>query len=309
MHGYFGPEGTFTHQALLALAEERGLDVSEAKPFATVARALDAVRLGEVSASLVPIENSVEGGVSATLDNLASPLAPLQIIAEVIIPVTFDLCVRPGTRMADIRTVISHPHAIAQTRGWLDAHLPTARIVERGSTAGAAQTIADETSGLDAAVCASVAGSLYGLESLAHDISDNEAALTRFVLVAPTGRLPQRTGHDKTSLVAYIHQDRPGALLDILQQFAVRGVNLCRIESRPAKTTLGEYCFSVDAEGHVLDERMSAALQGLKRTCQDVVFLGSYARADRKAPATPFGGTDEDYAIARNWIDEIRSGN
>lgn len=308
MHGYFGPEGTFTHQALLTLAGEQGFDASDAKPFSTVAKALDAVRLGEVNASLVPIENSVEGGVSATLDNLASPLRPLQIVAEVVIPVAFDLCVRPGTEWSQIRTVISHPHAIAQTRGWLATHLPSAQIIERGSTAGAAQTVADAASGMDAAVCARIAGRMYGLESAARNISDNEAALTRFVLVTRPGHLPERTGHDKTSLVAYIHQDRPGALLDILQQFAVRGVNLCRIESRPAKTTLGEYCFSMDAEGHILDERLSAALQGLKRTCRDVVFLGSYARADREPADVPFGGSDEDYRQAREWITEIRSG-
>ena len=307
MHGYFGPEGTFTHQALLTLAAEQGFDVSDAKPFSTVAKALDAVRLGEVSASLVPIENSVEGGVSATLDNLASSVRPLQIVAEVVIPVAFDLCVRPGTEWSQIRTVISHPHAIAQTRGWLGAHLPQAQIIERGSTAGAAQTVADPDSGMDAAVCARVAGQMYGLESAATNISDNEAALTRFVLVTRPGHLPERTGHDKTSLVAYIHQDRPGALLDILQQFAVRGVNLCRIESRPAKTTLGEYCFSVDAEGHVLDARMADALKGLHRVCKQVVFLGSYARADRVKPRIPAGFHDDEYAAAEDWLAELQA--
>lgn len=299
MRGYFGPEGTFTHQALLTLGDE------PAVAYATVARALDAVRDGEVDASMVPIENSIEGGVSATLDYLGLPHSPLQIIDEVVIPVAFDLCVRPGVTFDQITRVISHPHAIAQVRGWLDAHLPDAVIVERGSTAGAAQTVADPESGFDAAVCAPLAGQMYGLVSAATAISDNEQAATRFVLVARPGPSPERTGHDKTTLVAYMRQDHPGALLEILQQLAVRGVNLCRIESRPTKTTLGEYCFSMDAEGHIADARMSEALMGLRRICKDVIFLGSYPRADGKAPKVPYGGTDADYREALDWASRI----
>lgn len=296
MRGFFGPEGTFTHQALLTLGDE------PAVAYPTVARALDAVRAGEVDASLVPIENSIEGGVSATLDYLALPDSPLQIVAEVVIPVSFDLCVRPGTTFDQVQRVISHPHAIAQVRGWLDANLPDAMIVERGSTAGAAQAVAHPDSDFDAAVCASVAGQMYGLVSLATDIRDNESAATRFVLVSRPGPSPERTGHDKTSLVAYMHQDHPGALLEILQQLAVRGVNLCRIESRPTKKTLGEYCFSIDAEGHITDARMAEALKGLHRICKDVVFLGSYERADGKAPKVPFGGEDANYLSAQEWL-------
>lgn len=299
MRGYLGPEGTFTHQALLTLGEE------PAQPYATVARALDAVRSGDVDASLVPIENSIEGGVSATLDYLALPEHPLQIIGEVVIPVSFDLCVRPGTTLDQVRRVISHPHAIAQVRGWLDANLPEAAIVERGSTAGAAQTVADPESGFDAAVCAAVAGQLYGLVSAASEISDNNAAATRFVLVTRPGPSPERTGHDKTTLVAYMRKDHPGALLEILQQLAVRGVNLCRIESRPTKTTLGDYCFSMDAEGHITDARMAEALMGLHRICKDVVFLGSYPRADRKAPKVPYGGEDINYRSAAAWMNGL----
>lgn len=296
MRGYFGPEGTFTHQALLTLGD------GPATPYPTVARALDAVRAGEVEASLVPIENSIEGGVSATLDYLALPSSPLQIIAEVIIPVSFDLCVRPGTSLNQVERIISHPHAIAQVRGWLDAHLPNAMVVERGSTAGAAQAVSFPDSDFDAAVCAPVAGQMYGLVSAATNISDNDSAATRFVLVSKPRTSPERTGHDKTTLVAYMRQDHPGALLEILQQLAVRGVNLCRIESRPTKTTLGEYCFSMDAEGHITDARMAEALMGLYRICKDVVFLGSYPRADGKRPKVPYGGEDGNYRDAHSWM-------
>ena len=299
MRGFFGPEGTFTHQALLTLGDAPAL------AFPTVARALDAVRAADVSASLVPIENSVEGGVSATLDYLARIESPLQIVKEVVIPVSFDLCVRPGTQFSDIKRVISHPHAIAQVRGWLDAQLPSAVVVERGSTAGAAETVANPDSGFDAAVCAKVAGELYGLESLASNISDNDRAATRFVLVTTPGPSPERTGYDKTTLVAYMRQDQPGALLEILQQLASRGVNLCRVESRPTKKTLGDYCFSIDAEGHVSDARMAEALMGLHRVCKQVVFLGSYPRADGKEPKVPVGGQDFDYQEALDWLREV----
>lgn len=297
MLGYFGPQGTFTHQALLSYSED------DAIPFRTVAQALDAVRAGEVEAAMVPIENSVEGGVSATLDNLADPdAAPLQIIHEVLVNVRFNLCVRPGTRIDQVRRIITHPHAAAQVRDWLAENLPDAEVIERGSTAGAAKAVADPASGLDAAVCAPVAGQMYGLEAVATDIADNGAAVTRFILVARPGRAPAPTGADKTTLVAYIQQDEPGALLAILQQLAVRGVNLCRIESRPTKTVLGNYCFSMDAEGHMADARMAEALMGLKRVCKRVVFLGSYPRADKVRPVLRAGTANTDYAAASEWF-------
>lgn len=299
MRGFFGPEGTFTHQALMTMGD------GPASAFPTVARALDAVRAGDVEASLVPIENSVEGGVSATLDYLALIESPLQIIKEVVIPVAFDLCVRPGTDLSAVKSIISHPHAIAQVRGWLDSQLPGAVVVERGSTSAAAKEVLNPDSGFDAAVCAKVAGELYGLTSVASNISDNEKAATRFVLVSRPGPSPQRTGHDKTSLVAYMRQDQPGALLEILQQLASRGVNMCRVESRPTKKTLGDYCFSLDAEGHICDARMAEALMGLHRVCKHVLFLGSYPRADDKMPTIPYGGGDCDYESALRWLRKI----
>ena len=303
MRGYFGPEGTFTHQALLMFGD------CDARAYPTVPRALDAVRNGEVEACVVPIENSVEGGVSATLDYLALPDSPLQIVAEVVIPVNFELFVRPGTKMSDVATVISHPHAIAQVRGWLESHVPDADIIDKGSTAGAAKLVADPDSGYDAAICASIAGKLYGLASLASDIADNPGAATRFVLVTKPGVSPERSGHDKTSFVAYMRQDHSGALLEILQQLAVHGVNLCRIESRPTKTTLGEYCFSIDAEGHISDARLAESMMGLKRICKDVIFLGSYPRADQLTPKVPYGGRDVDYANALSWLATIDPGS
>ena len=301
MLGYFGPAGTFTHQALINLV---GADAADAQPYATVPRVLDAVRAGEVEAGLVPIENSVEGGVSATLDNLSAG-EPLNIIAEVLLPVSFVLAVRPGTTLEQVKRILTHPHAHAQTRDWVDTTLPWASVIEGGSTAAAAVDVADPASRYDAAICAAVAADLHGLHRLAEDIADNPDAVTRFVLVARPGNIPAPTGADKTTLVAWMHADHSGALLEILQQFAMRGVNLTRIESRPTKKAFGEYCFSIDAEGHIGEPRMRGTLKGLHRICRAVTFLGSYPRADEVRPKIARGFTDAEYDAAERWIDDV----
>jgi prephenate dehydratase len=300
-YGYFGPAGTFTHQALLTLPAQRG----EAVPYATVGQALQAVRDGEVTAVLVPIENSVEGGVSATLDNLTYG-DPLVITREILLPVQFTLFGRPGTRLADVKHVLTHPHAAAQCRNWLASHLPDAAVTEGGSTAAAAAEVADPGSRFDAAICARVAGEMYRLSPLAEGIADNADAVTRFVLVSRPGPVGPPTGADKTTMVLFMRENHPGALLEILEQFASRGVNLSRIESRPTKRTLGDYCFSVDAEGHVDDARVAEALMGLHRVCAEVVFLGSYPRADGEAPLIRTGTANEDYTAAAAWLRRIR---
>jgi prephenate dehydratase len=294
--GYFGPAGTFTHQALLSL----DLD-EDAQPYASVGATLDAVRSGQVRAGLVPIENSIEGGVSATIDNLAEG-KPLVIVAEVLLPIQFGLYVRPGRGLADVRAILTHPHAAAQVRGWIENHLPEAKVTENGSTAAAAAAVAEPDSPYDAAVCAAVAGQLYGLVAAAQDIADNDDAVTRFVLVTRPGPPPKPTGHDKTSLILHMRQDHPGGLVEMLQQFSLRGVNLCRLESRPAKDRMGNYYFSVDAEGHIADARTAEALMGLHRTCKRVDYLGSYARADGTEPVVLAGFRDSDFAKAATWF-------
>ena len=299
MIGYFGPAGTFTHQALRTISEE------EARPYATVPGVLDAVRAGEVDGGFVPIENSVEGGVTATLDNLALGEVPLVIVREVLLPVSFVQAVRPGHRLADVRRIITHPHAHAQTRDWVRRTLPEAVVTEGGSTAAAAAEVADPASRYDGAICARVAADLYGLDCAATDIADNPDAVTRFVLVRQPDEIPAPTGADKTTLVAWMYADHSGALLEILQQFAMRGVNLTRIESRPTKKAFGEYCFSIDAEGHIGEPRLRGTLKGLHRICRDVTFLGSYPRADEVRPKIARGFTDAEYQAAEDWIDGL----
>ncbi|MGC3994996.1 MAG: prephenate dehydratase [Propionicimonas sp.] len=294
MLGYFGPAGTFTHQALLTISAD------EAIAYPSVPQALDAVRCGEVEAAMVPIENSVEGGVSATLDTLASG-GRLMIAREVLVPVQFNLYARPGTTLADVQRVITHPHSAAQTRYWTAANLPHVAVTEGGSNAAAAQEVADPASRFDAAICGEMAGEQYGLVPIATAIADNPSAVTRFVLVSRPTEPPEPTGADKTTLVAYMHADHSGALLEILEQFSGRGVSLCRIESRPTKTGMGNYCFSIDAEGHLRDPRVAEAMLGLHRICEDVIFLGSYPRADGVRPEVARGFTDADFVAAREW--------
>lgn len=299
--GYFGPEGTFTHQALLTLPAVK----AEPVPFSTVAATLDAVRSGEIAAGLVPIENSVEGGVTATLDNLTYG-DPLHITREVLLPVQFTLFARPGTALGDIRRILTHPHAAAQCRDWLRLNAPEAQVTEGGSTAAAAAEVADPGSRFDAAICARIAGERHRLVPVASGIADNPDAVTRFVLVSRPAPAPPRTGADKTTMVLFMQVDRSGALLEILEQFASRGVNLCRIESRPTRTTLGNYCFSVDAEGHIDDARMAEALTGLHRICKQVIYLGSYPRADEVAPVLTDDVSDAAYTEAAAWLSRQR---
>lgn len=298
MLGYFGPAGTFTHQALRTITDE------EAVAFTSVREALDAVRRDQVRGAVVPIENSVEGGVSATLDELIAG-EPLAIHSEIVIPVEFGLYVRGGTRLDDVRQVLTHGHAAAQCREWLAVMVPQAQVTEAGSTAGAAAEVARPDSRYDAAVCARVAGETYGLTEVAYAIEDNPGAVTRFVEVCKAGPVAQRTGADKTTIVAFMREDHSGALLEILEQFAVRGVNLTRIESRPTKTTLGSYNFSIDIEGHLHDKRVEEALEGLHRICPRVHFLGSYPRADNGRPNIVEGFTDEAYEAAASWVAEL----
>lgn len=300
--GYLGPEGTFTHQALLSVPVLNG----EPIPYGSVVLALEAVRSGEVGAVLVPIENSIEGGVSATLDNLTYG-EPLVITREVLLPVQFNLYARPGTRLADVRRVVTHPHASAQCRGWLAANLPQATVSEGGSTAAGAAEVADPESRYDATICAEIAGRMHGLEAVATAIADNTEAFTRFVLVSRPASPPPPTGADKTTMVVFLPDDEPGALLRMLEQFVSRGVNLSRIESRPSRMTRGTYSFSIDALGHVEDARVAGALKGLHRTMREVVFLGSYPSADGVRPDLRESHTDRAYRDAEAWLQRVRN--
>ena len=301
---YLGPEGTFTEQALRSLPAAERADL---QPCATVTVALDAVRGGEADAAVVPIENSVEGSVPVTLDELATGEA-LMITREMTVPIAFSLLARPGTALDDVRRIATHPHAAAQTRRWCARHVPAAEVVLTSSTAHAAALLASGEADWDAAISAPVAGQRYRLATLAEQIGDNPGALTRFVLVSRPGAPAPRTGRDKTSIVAFMHEDHPGALMEILEQLTSRGVNMTRIESRPTGAALGDYLFSLDCEGHVDDARVGEALMGLRRVCADVRFLGSYERHDGKAPDIRVGTSDREFSDAAAWLARLRDG-
>ncbi|MBV9139721.1 MAG: prephenate dehydratase [Pseudonocardiales bacterium] len=293
--GYLGPEGTFAEQAAHVLAPG-----GQFRSAVSVHAAIGALRSHQVDATCVPVENSVEGSVSATLDAMVEG-DPVLTVAETVLAIQFSVLVRPGTGAADVRTVATHPHAAAQVRGWLGAHLPGAATMLTASTSAAA--VAVVAGQADAAVCAPVAIQHYPLVELANGVHDTNDAQTRFLLLRRPGTVPPPTGTDRTSLVA-MTADRPGALLEVLAEFALRGINLTRIESRPVKARLGEYQFFLDCEGHVAEDAVGDALAELHRRCTWVRFLGSYPRAGPPRPGPDQAG----FTAARKWLSAVRAG-
>lgn len=306
---YLGPEGTFTEQALRTIpAAESGTRT----PARSVPEALDAVRSGDADAALVPLENSIGGAVAVTLDELAAG-PPLVITREVVLPVEFVLAAPAGMSLDAITSVAAHPQASTQCRGWLRECLPDATVVDVLSNSAAAISAAQGEQ--DAAICAPIGAGRYRLTVLAEKIADHPDAVTRFALVSRPGPAPVPSGDDITSLAVYIAHDRVGALLAVMMELAVRGINLTRIESRPTGERLGRYVFFLDCAGHVAEERLGETLQGLRRICADVRFLGSYPRhrspaADLDRPANaPPGLSDADFADAAAWLARIRAGD
>jgi len=300
-YAYLGPVGTFTEAALRTITNSS----DSLTPYANVTAALDAVRNGVAERALVPIENSIEGVVARTLDELAIG-APLVIYNEVTLPVTFSLLVAKGNEGKAIKKIATHPHAEAQCRTFIARNYPDAEIIISSSTAAAAQALS--SGDFDAAIAAPSAAVAYDLSTIANNIGDNDGAVTRFVLVGKPGTVPPATGFDRTSLAAFIGADHAGALLEVLTEFSVRGVNLTFIQSRPTGRELGHYHFIIDAEGHINEERVGDALMGLRRICEDVRYLGSYPRADKVAPTTTPATTDSSFKEADTWLAAVRAG-
>lgn len=302
-YAYLGPEATFTEAALLTYLDAKGLrEQATIQPMRGAASALDSVLEGESTAAIVPIENSVEGGVPATIDALTEH-GDLQIIAEVVVPVRFVLAVRPGTDA--ITSFGSHPHGEAQVRAYMAEHYPDAVYIPTSSTAAAARDLAGNAGDHVAAVCPALAAERYGLEIVAEDIGDRQDAVTRFVVVALPGQIPEPTGADKTTLVAALRSDRPGALLELLEQFSTRGITMSRIESRPTGDRLGLYQFSIDLLGHIREARVADALLGVHRVAMSVKFLGSYPSADATRPIIDPTTTDSSFAEASAWLSGV----
>lgn len=296
---YLGPAGTFTEQALHSQTDLLDYTLT---PTTSIPEVLRMVGDGRADFGFVAIENSIEGSVNITQDTLTFD-TDLLIQREVISEIELNLLAHAGVGLGDVEMVLSFPHAIAQCRTWLAENLPEAATGAANSTADAARQVAEDRPPATAAIATRRAAQTYGLEILVPDIEDHPENETRFVLVAAEG-VPAPSGHDKTSLVVFQDADRPGSLLGILQEFAARSINLTRLESRPTKQGLGDYCFLIDLEGHVADEVVADCLRNLHMKNGRVKFLGSY-------PAASDDGGTRDQASeasreADEWLDSLR---
>jgi prephenate dehydratase len=288
--GYFGPEGTYTHEAMLASVGTLGVDVEEV-PLPTIYDTVMAVHDGRVERALVPIENSLEGSVNATLDALAHETDRVEIVGEVVIPISHCLIARTELALGEIETVVSHPQANAQCARFIRVSLPQARVIAGSSTAEAVRTVADHD-GPWAALGNRTAAERYGCAVLAAGVEDVPGNETRFVWLARAdpdggGAASNRAagGGDadaafKTAIVFWgAGTERPGWLVACLSAFADRGVNLTRIESRPRRQGLGSYMFFVDLEGRLGDPHVTAGLAGVREHAEVVRVIGSFPAA------------------------------
>ncbi|MDR6689146.1 prephenate dehydratase [Microbacterium sp. 1154] len=303
-YSYLGPAGTFTEAALAQVPEARD---QIWRPVRNVGEALADVVEGRSDAAMIAIENSVDGGVSTAQDALAT-VPGLRIVGEYLVPVNFVLVARPGATLADVSLIAAHPVAYGQCLKWLSENVPAHAHLPAESNVASALGVLDGSSTADAAIAAPGIVAHHDVTVLAESIGDNPNAVTRFVLVSRTVAPAPPTGADKTSLIVELPEDHPGALLELLEQFATRGINLSLLASRPIGDALGRYRFVIDADGHVLDERMADALLGLRRFSPKVIFLGSYARADRAIVRYPQRYSDDVFVEARDWLRGLLSG-
>ncbi len=301
MVGYLGPTGTFTEQALLSQTDLADID---RLMFNRIPQVLTAVEAGEVDYGFVAIENAIEGAVTITVDTLAFDLDVL-IQREVDMPISMNLMAPAGTALADIERIITIPVASAQCRIFLSERMPKVDIEAWHSTAGAAEHVAELNDGRSAAIGPARSAEVYGLDIIAAGIEDHPENHTRFVLVGRDG-VPASTGHDKTSIVVYQKANEPGSLMSILQEFSARGINLGKLESRPTKTQLGDYCFLIDLEGHISDDVVGDCLRNLHQKQGGVKFLGSYPAAGSNG-----GEIRRDVAASQDasaaWLTDLRA--
>jgi prephenate dehydratase len=277
---YFGPQGTFTEEALLSQPDYAA---GHREPMTRITDVLDAAEKGRVDIGFVPIENAIDGTVNATLDGLVFDY-DLLIQREVVVDIHLHLMATPGTDLGKVTRVHSFPVALAQCQKFLDEHLPGVDQAAANSTADAARVLGEHPEPGGAAIAPRVAAELYGLEILAEDVEDHPENKTRFVSVAALG-IPAPTGHDRTSVVCFQRADRPGSLHEILGQFSARNINLTKLESRPTKRGLGDYCFLIDLSGHLGHEVVADCLRVLHAEMAGVKFLGSYPAAGEHGPA------------------------
>ena len=299
--GYLGPHGTFTEEALLAQPD---LAAAELVTMRSMPEVLAATAAGDVELGFVAIENSIEGTVLMVLDGLVFE-HDLLMQREVVMNISQNLLGPPGMGLLDVKRVVSFPDAMAQCRAFFTENLPDAEVVAANSTGEAVRAVGESQEEGTAALGSALAGKLYGLEVLAPDVEDHPDNQTRFVVVARSG-IPAPTGHDKTSIVCFQREDHPGSLHAMLGQFSARSINLTKLESRPTKHSLGDYCFVIDLEGHVDDEVVADCLRDLHATLAGIKFLGSYPAAGDHGPALR-RSAEESWRAADEWISALRA--
>ena len=297
---YLGPAGTFTEEALRTQADLRA---AAHLPVRSVPEVVAAVGRGEADLGLVPIENAIEGGVALTLDALGFE-SDLLIQREIDLPISLNLAAREGTALTDVRTVLTMPMAVGQCRAWLARRLPDVEIRAANSTAEAAREVAGSKRAGLAAIANAAAVKEYGLRNLATRIEDHDHNQTRFVLVGHG--IPAPTGHDRTSIVCFQRADRPGSLLAILQEFSARTINLTKVESRPTKHSLGDYCFFIDFVGHVGEPIVADCLRTIAASAAQVKFLGSYPVAGEAASRRRRSATRA-LRDAESWMNDLHA--
>lgn len=293
--GYLGPAGSFSHEAVSVIS---GVEAVECTSFADI---LDGVARGELDHGLVPLENALEGTVSAVIDGLVFD-HDLFIEQELIIPIELCLLAKPGAALESLREIRSYPHALGQCRAFL--HRWGGATATTLSTSQAAREAAD-SDGTIGAVASPAAGRHFGLIELARDIEDRPGNATKFVLVG-RDRVSAPTGHDRTTIVCFQDADRPGSLYGILGRFAARDINLTKLESRPTKEGLGNYCFVIEFDGHVADDVVADCLVDLQAHLTRVKFLGSYP-VTGNAAAQRRGDVSEARAAAADWMQRIKN--
>ncbi len=276
--GILGPEGTFSETAAMLWLKEGGrIDNFAIKYYETIFDVSETVLKKEVNYGIVPIENSLEGSVGDTLDVLSSENADeMQIVGEVLVPIR--ICLLFNGSFPEIKKIASHHHALAQCKQFIRERLKGVALKYVDSTASAAKLAAQSEE--IAALASAEAAKMYGVNILAEDVQDKDS-VTRFVVLSSSGIKAAPTGKDKTSILLYV-KERPGALYAVLGEFALRGLNLTKIESRPSKRALGDYMFYIDCEGHLEEAEIKEALKGVEKKATMLKILGTYPIARRK---------------------------
>lgn len=274
VYAFLGPAGTFSDMAVRAFIERGTLDAAY-EPLAceTLADVFEAVDRGKANYGVVPIENSLEGSVTAVLDAFAFTTRA-EILGEVALDIHQALLLAPGARLSDIKTIASHPQGIGQCRRWINRNLPDCQLRIADSTAAAANMVVQDNS--VAAIASTLAAELAGVEVFEEAIEDNLSSQTRFVLVG-TGPIAH-DGPGKSTLALFMNADRPGTLQMILSELFYAGVNLTMVQSRPTKRDLGDYMFFMDIDGYADEPNIATALNCLRMKMREVKVIGSYPR-------------------------------